>query len=783
MKLLLCAVSDGFAAAARQALPEGGHEFARVLDASAALRLMDVDCRSVVIVGGASSRAVADSCKQLRTAASRDGAVIVAVVSDHAGDDALLLEAGADDVVLESTEKRVLRRRLRAALHDAPSLASSGDADHARAQFFHLSLQLQCAVRQDGYFTMVNPAWTKALGWSSTELMSKPWRDLVHPGAPESATGAAADSNPCQPVVGHVGRYRCKDGSSRWLEWQAVALLEPGIIYAVANDITETRANKEALRELAESLATTLNSIGDGVIVTNLAGQVTRMNPVAEELTHWTLAEAKGRPLPDVLPLVHVDTRDTVEDPTARTLREGVVVKLPNHTILLRRDGAEIPIGDSCAPVRAVDGRVGGAVFVFRDLTRQRNAEAMQAKSERQLVFADRMAAVGTLAAGVAHEINNPLTFVVANIDTALEEVGAVLGGAPADRMKELEEMLIEARQGVDRVTTIVHALKTFSRIEEERPGAIDVIPVVDLAVNMTLNEIRHRARLVKEYGPVPLVDADGARLGQVFINLLVNAAHAFPEGTTDANEIRIVTFTDGDGRAVVEVRDTGAGIPAAVLGRVFDPFFTTKPIGLGTGLGLSISHGIVTGMGGEISVRSEVGHGTVFRIVLPPSASATVQGLAVSGPRKANSARRATVLVVDDEQAIGLAIRRVLATHDVTVVTTAQAALDLLADGKAFDVVLSDLMMSGMSGMQLYREIVARDPKVAQRVVFLTGGAFTAEARAFLDGIANERINKPFDSKALREMVQRFAEARDDPDRDLRRSSATAPEAAALLR
>jgi len=708
--------------------------------------------------------------------------VIVAVVSDGCGDEGLLLEAGADELVAESSAERVLRRQLSAALHDAPSLANSGDADHARAQFFHLSLQLQCAIGQGGYFTMVNPAWTKALGWSSTELLSKPWMDLVDPDAREPTTEAAEDLGPWQPVVGHVSRYRCKDGSWRWLEWQAVTRLEGGILYAVANDITKTQATKEAMYELAESLATTLHSIGDGVIATNAAGEITRMNPVAEDLTRWTLAEAKGRSLVDVLPLVNADTRDAVENPIARALREGLVVKLPNHTVLHRRDGTEIPIADSCAPIRAGDGNVNGAVFVFRDLTRQRTAEAMQAQSQKQLVFADRMAAVGTLAAGVAHEINNPLTFVVANVDTALEEIGAIIRGAPPDRMKEVEEMLVEARHGVDRVTSIVRALKTFSRIEEERLGAIDVIPVIDLAVSMTLNEIRHRARLVREYGPLPLVDADGARLGQVFINLLVNAAQAFPAGSTDANEIRVVTFTDVDGRAVVEVRDTGTGIPAPLLDRVFDPFFTTKPIGLGTGLGLSISHSIVTGMGGEISAKSELGHGTVLRIALPPSRSPTVRPLAASGPSKAGSARSATVLVVDDEQAIGLAIRRVLATHAVTVVTTAQAALDLLAEGKEFDVVLTDLMMPGMSGMELYREMVRRDPKVAETVVFLTGGAFTAEAHAFLDGVGNERINKPFDSKALREMVQRFAE-RGRSQRDLRGATALAPEAAAAPR
>jgi PAS domain S-box-containing protein len=499
---------------------------------------------------------------------------------------------------------------------------------------------------------MVNAAWTTVLGWSSAELLSEPWLDFLHPDDRE-ATRAARDAlGVGQPGLGFTNRCRCKDGSYRWLEWKDALLVQRGVIYAVVNDITEAKAANEVLQELSESLTTTLDSIGDGVIATDLNGVVTRMNPVAEQLTGWALAEAKDRSFSDIFPLLNGDTRVKVESPVERALREGVVVFLPKETMLARRDGTEIPIADSCAPIRASDGTVNGAVLVFRDLTAQRKAEVIEGQVLRQLVFADRMTAVGTLAAGVAHEINNPLTFVVANVDMSLEELRAIGEGPSSSRMNTMEEMLVDAREGVARVAKIVRGLKTFSRLESERPSIIDLLPVIDLAVKMTFNEIRYRARLVKDYGPLPLVEADDARLGQVFINLLVNAAHAFPDENTDANEIRIVTSTDSGGRAVVEVRDSGSGIPAAVLGRIFEPFFTTDAIGVGAGLGLAISYNIVTEMGGQIAVQSKLGQGTSFQVVLPPSKSFRRLVPVVNRHSKSRSARPATVLVVDDEPA-----------------------------------------------------------------------------------------------------------------------------------
>ncbi|MDZ7769645.1 MAG: ATP-binding protein [Woeseiaceae bacterium] len=314
--------------------------------------------------------------------------------------------------------------------------------------------------------------------------------------------------------------------------------------------------------------------------------------------------------------------------------------------------------------------------------------------------------------------------------------------------------MITDAQAGAERIRKIIRGLKAFSRAEEEQLAIIEVIPLLELSVNMTFNEIRHKARLVKDYGDIPRVEADEARLGQVFINLLINAAQALPEGDTAAHEIRLVTSTDAQGRAVIQVSDTGAGIPADVVERIFDPFFTTKPVGVGTGLGLSICHTIITGMGGEIAVDSKVGRGTTFRVVLPAAATIQEEVAASSSPPKEDLAC-ATVLVVDDEPAIGLIFRRVLRDHEVTAVTTAREGLELLASGKHFDVIFSDLMMPEMSGMELFAELTRQFPHLAGRVVFISGGAFTSEAQAFLDRVGNERLDKPFDPANVRDVVQ----------------------------
>ncbi len=611
----------------------------------------------------------------------------------------------------------------------------------------------------DAYLPSLGPRHPAAMGQAGQECWPEIW-PIIGPQIDDVMSRDMSTWNE-DALIPIFRKGRLED--VYWTYGYSPVLDDEGRIAGTLVVVTETTARvvaERALTEMSESLATTLDSIGEGVIATDLSGAVVRMNRVAETLTGWNLSEAEGKSVTDLLSFVNEDTRAAVATPIHETLRHGVTVSLPNRTVLVRRDGSEIPIGDSCAPIKSSDGTVHGAVLVFRDLTAARTAEATQENFRRQLIFADRMASVGTLAAGVAHEINNPLMYVAANVDTAIEAVRALAGGSASAPMRNIAEMLIEAREGAGRITKIVRGLKTFSRVEQERTSVTDLVSVLELSANMAFNEVRHRARLVEDYGKVPLVDADDARLGQVFINLLVNAAQAMPAGDAEAQEIRIVTSTDADGRAVVEVSDTGPGITPSILPRVFDPFFTTKPVGVGTGLGLSICHTIVTGMGGQISARSELGRGTTFRIVLPASRSgpraAFVRAASLAD---APAQRVASVLVVDDEPSVGLAVRRILRGHEVTVVTSAWEAMDIVASGKDFDVVLSDLMMPGMSGMEFHAALSREHPTMASRVVFMSGGAFTPEANSFLDRVANKRLEKPIDIEQLRELVRESVE------------------------
>jgi CheY-like chemotaxis protein len=280
--------------------------------------------------------------------------------------------------------------------------------------------------------------------------------------------------------------------------------------------------------------------------------------------------------------------------------------------------------------------------------------------------------------------------------------------------------------------------------------GPVELGRVIDSCVGMAWNEIRHRARLVKNLAPVPPVLANEGRLGQVFLNLLVNAAQAIPEGKAGDSRIRVSTGLAPDGRVVVEISDTGAGIPAELLPRIFDPFFTTKPPGVGTGLGLSICHSIVAAAGGEIQVESQAGQGATFRVLLPPALPGAEVSTAAAPPRPA--ARRARILVVDDEPLVGSVLERTLrAEHDVEVVASARAALQRIAAGVPFDAIVSDLLMPDMSGMDLHAALAAARPDLAARMIFLTGGAFTPAARAFLERQSVVCMEKRFDLATLR--------------------------------
>ncbi|HEY6561849.1 MAG TPA: response regulator [Polyangiaceae bacterium] len=393
---------------------------------------------------------------------------------------------------------------------------------------------------------------------------------------------------------------------------------------------------------------------------------------------------------------------------------------------------------------------VAGEKLVFsigRDVTEQVQAHA-------QLMVSDRMVSMGTLAAGVAHEINNPLAAVTTNLDFAYLEVDTLGERFGAPHFAELQEALQDAREAANRVRVIVRDLKIFSRGEEDQQSAIDVRRVLESSVRMAWNEIRHRAELVRDYHETSAVIASESRLGQVFLNLLVNAAQAIPEGRANANRIRVATHDDAAGQVIVEIEDTGGGIPPETMQRLFTPFFSTKPIGVGTGLGLSICQRIVSELGGQIRVQSHVGQGTTVHVCLP-AAPDTVVAQTGARPAFVPPPRRGRILVIDDEFAIGIAVRRALAAeHEVVTLTSATQALERILAGDTFDVILCDVMMPVMTGAEFHAALSARAPDHAERIVFLTGGAFTAKARAFLDQVKNPKLDKPFEVQTLKDVV-----------------------------
>jgi signal transduction histidine kinase len=381
---------------------------------------------------------------------------------------------------------------------------------------------------------------------------------------------------------------------------------------------------------------------------------------------------------------------------------------------------------------------------------------AEQRKMQEQLLISDRMASVGTLAAGVAHEINNPLASICTNLELMGKSLAELASQTAYDRqLDEILDELHDAREAADRVRLIVRDLKIFSRApDDERRGPVEVQRVLESSLRMAWNEIRHRARLVKEYGRTPLVDANEARLGQVFLNLIVNAAQAIPEGDAANNVVRLSTGVTADGRVSISVSDTGAGIAPETLPRIFDAFFTTKAVGVGTGLGLAICHRIVRGLGGEIQVESQLGQGATFQILLPPSA-AEREAAPIPAPSSSAAVRRGRILIVDDEVMFARAVARSLAPeHEVELASSAGAALERVKAGQQFDVIVCDLMMPQMTGMDLHAELSRIAPELAAGVVFVTGGAFTAGTRAFLDAVPNQRIEKPFEAQQLRAVI-----------------------------
>ncbi len=565
-------------------------------------------------------------------------------------------------------------------------------------------------------------------------------RDRLHPDdratVDEALADAARRGAPCEIEC----RLAAAADGERWVTLRGDLFRdERGAPVRIAGMLLDVTERKRAERELRRQ-ALLFESIGDGVVLFALDGAVLDANPSAERMLGADRAALRGRPVGAAL---DADAERLTESMLAGLAAEG---RWAGEVALPRARGRRTVLEVRALPLRDREGLHIANVALARDVGEIREMQA-------RLLLADRMASLGTLAAGMAHEINNPLAFVLANLAFLRAELERLAPRLPDEDRRALDAVLHDTAGGAERIRGVVQDLGIFSRgLPAQVEDVVDVNAVVEFALKMADNEIRHRARLVRALGPVPPVAGGDARLGQVVLNLLVNAAQAIAEGDAARNEIRVATSADADGHVVIEVSDTGCGIDPEALPRIFDPFYTTKPVGRGTGLGLSISHRIGSARGGESGVESRPGRGSEFRVRLPAArADLRVPPAAVPSP-----AGRARVLVVDAEKTVGAAIARFLGRrHDVAHVERADEALRRVRSGERYDLVLCDLMMPEVTGMELHDRVAAEWPEQAERFVFMTGGAFTAGAQRFVESSSVPVVSKPVDLDRLEGLVQ----------------------------
>ena len=510
---------------------------------------------------------------------------------------------------------------------------------------------------------------------------------------------------------------------------------------------------EKRLREHEQWLATTLRTIADAVISTDPEGRINYMNPVAEALIGKRLDNALGRPCRDVLHLFDNRSGAALENPIDQALRAGKTITVEGS--LANPDGSEHFVTDSTAPIVDDSGRILGAVMVFRDISEQK-------RLQRQLEQADRLASVGIIAAGAAHEVTSPLDVILANIRFVLDQIRTHKNELLASRDKQehgrtddIESALADALTGGERVRRIVTELKMFGRIVPGKTANVDLHEVLEHALELTQHELFPRARIVKVFAERILVEAESTRLVQVFVNILLNAAQAIPPDGRASNEVKIITSIDRAGHVVIEVHDTGAGMSPEVVKRAFEPFFTTKDVGQGTGLGLSICHGIIKSFAGEIEIKSHLGAGTVVRVTLPIAYTETDNSTRKNAS-PVTDGPRGYLLIVDDEPMTRLSVQRILgATHALTSPKTANEAIALIDGGVRFDLILCDVMMPGLTGMDIHQQLLSRHPDQARRMVFMTSGALPPEAVEFIRSVPNRCIEKPFDPAQLQRLVR----------------------------
>jgi len=681
----------------------------------------------VVLGGDAAERAAA--CELLIPALAGPRPFLVALVPSYAEADVdAALEVGVDDVLVATDVARLgplLRHASRFRRGEREPNAAPADLIEQVSDFV-LQLDRNATItfmNRDGPVKTVS----ESIGTTAYEHLPAEWQPKF-----SKAFEAALETG--LPRVYETASH------GRMFRVRIVPTQRDGEVTGVtlvASDVTELSSVVRKLRESEAHASAILDALPDLVIRVQADGVLLDVHaPPRPHIHGLPSREDVGKSLFRLLPPRVVDR--LVEG--MRRSAESAELQVVTYEI---GEGGERRDFEA----RIVSSEPGQAIMVVRDMTEQN-------RSRERSTVTERLASLGTMAAGVAHELNSPLTFVMLGLEWIARVLGTIEPGSPVPKVAHgaMSDRLREVLDGAQRIRRIVRDLKGFTRPEDTKLSLVDVPSAIDGALSLAAAELRYRARVEKHFGELPPVLGNHARLGQVLLNLLVNAAHALAEERSAENVVSITAAQRGDS-IVIEVSDNGTGIPQDHLSRLFEPFFTTKPVGQGTGLGLWVCHEIVKELGGEIVVESEVGKGSTFRISLP-----------VGEPRSTHPPElrqsvvplpRARILIVDDEPNLAHTLARLLDGHSVEVAAGGEAALALFTRDSEFDLVLCDLMMPGKTGMDVHAEAQKAWPFLAERFVFMTGGAFTHRAKTFLAEVGLPYLEKPFRYEAVLEILE----------------------------
>ena len=449
------------------------------------------------------------------------------------------------------------------------------------------------------------------------------------------------------------------------------------------------------------------------------------------------------------------------EDPNSRAEEERRLAEIVNVVVAIASNdfSKRAPLGDG---QHLLDGLAAGINMLAEEVGQQYQRE--QAFRER-LVRSERLASLGQLAAGVAHEVNNPAAFVLANLHSMERVLSSMESAAESQSVRQAIEQARELTRenvaGLERIVGMVRELAPFSRLEKHRLEVLQVHELIRDACKLVNAELVYRARLVVDPQPALYVRGDRARLTHVMTNLLLNAAHAIPEGAPERHQVSIRPSLR-QGLVYVTVSDTGGGISPADQARLFEPFFSTKTREVGAGLGLTSSAEIMRQHEGELRLVQTSERGSVFELSLPQEVAPPSNVIATPVPTpKPPQGPKLRVLLIDDEESLVKAFSLLFKTeYELSVALGGRAGLDILEGNRAWDVVICDLMMPEVDGVAIHEWVAVNEPALSERMVFCSGGAFTPRGREFAASIGERLLQKPVRPSVLRQMIQRIAAA-----------------------